>query len=153
MNFNKVIQVIIIWSQFVFSFLTDPPVIATPDQPSITDDGIEYMVGFNDTCINNTIMGMVNFTCVVVSGRRPLTISWQVGDENFTSDGRSMVVTINDTVSKLVIGVDTGASLDLDLNEYRCTAINSDGTDTAVSTLSRCGKFGSRNSYCKILLR
>ena len=126
--------------------------IATPDQPTITDDGVEYMIGFNDTCINNTFMGMVNFTCVVVSGRRPLTISWQVGGKDFTSDGHSMVVTINDTVSKLVIGVDTGASLDLDLNEYRCTAINIDGTDTAVSTLSRCGKFGSRNSYCKILL-
>ena len=80
-------------------------------------------------------MGMVNFTCVVVSGRRPLTISWQVGGEDFTSDSHSMVVTINDTVSKLVIGVDTRASLDLDLNEYRCIANNSDGTDTAVSIL------------------
>ena len=120
--------------------------IATPDQPSITDDGIEYMVGYNNTCINNTFMGMVNFTCVVVSGRRPLTVSWQVGDEDFTSDGHSMVVTINDTVSKLIIGVDTGASLDLDLNDYRCIANNSDGVDTIVSTLSRCGKSGNYNS-------
>ena len=127
--------------------------IATPDQPTITDDGVEYMIGFNDTCINNTFIGMVNFTCVVVSGRRPLTISWQVGDEDFTSDGHSMVVTVNDTVSKLIIGVDTGASLDLDLNEYRCIANNSDGTDTAVSTLSRCGKFDTIDSCssCKFL--
>ena len=127
--------------------------IATPDQPIITDDGVEYMIGFNNTCINSTFMGMVNFTCVIVSGRRPLTISWQVGGEDFTSDGHSMVVTVNDTVSKLVIGVDTGASLDLDLNEYRCTAINSDGTDTAVSTLSRCGKFDTiyRCNGCKLL--
>ena len=128
-------------SQFISSFLADPPVIATPDQPTITDDGVEYMIGFNDTCINNTFRGMVNFTCVVVSGRRPLTISWQVGGEDFTSDSHSMVVAVNDTVSKLVIGVDTGASLDLDLNDYSCTASNSDGTDTAVSVLSRCGKF------------
>ena len=128
-------------------FLTDPPVIATPDQPTVTNDGIEYMIGFNDTCINNTFRGMVNFTCVLVSGRRPLTIGWQVGGEDFTSDGHSMVVTINDTVSKLIIGVDASASLDLDLNDYRCTATNSDGTDTAVSTLTRCGKFGSHNGY------
>ena len=104
------------------------------------------MVGFNDTCIKNTFRGMVNFTCVIVSGRTPLTIGWQVGGENFTSDGHSLVITISDTVSKLIIGVDTGASLDIDLNEYRCIANNSDGNDTAVSTLSRCGKFGSCNS-------
>ena len=105
------------------------------------------MIGFNDTCINNTFRGMVNFTCVLVRGRRPLTIGWQVGGEDFTSVGHSMVVTINDTVSKLIIGVDTSASLDLDLNDYRCTATNSDGTDTAVSILTRCGKFGSQSSY------
>ena len=105
------------------------------------------MIGFNDTCINNTFRGMVNFTCVLVSGRRPLTIGWQVGGEDFMSDGHSMVVTINDTVSKLIIGVDASASLDLDLNDYRCTATNSDGTDTAVSILTRCGKFGSLNIY------
>ena len=105
------------------------------------------MIGFNDTCINNTFRGMVNFTCVVVSGRRPLTIGWQVGGEDFTSDGHSMVVTITDTVSKLIIGVDTSASIDLDLNNYRCTVTNSDGNDTAVSILTRCSKFGSHNSY------
>ena len=127
-------------------YYIDPPVIATPDQPIVTNDGIEYMVGFNNACIKNTFIGMVNFTCVIVSGRTPLTIGWQVDGENFTSDGHSLVVTISDTVSKLIIGIDTGASLDLDLNEYRCIAINSDGTDTAVSTLSRCGKFGSCDS-------
>ena len=137
----------------MFSFLADPPVIATPDQPTITDDGVEYMVGFNDTCINNTFRGMVNFTCVVVSGRTPLTISWQVGGEDFTNDSHSMVVTVNDTVSKLVIGVDTGVSLDLYLNEYRCIANNRYGNNTAVSTLSRCGKFDiiDRCNSCKFL--
>ena len=127
--------------------------IAILDQPTITDDGVEYMVGFNNTCINNTFRGMVNFTCVKVSGRPSITISWQVSGEDFTSDGHSMVVTINDAVSKLVIGVDTGASLDLYLNEYRCIANNSDGTNTAVSTLSRCGKFDTidRCNSCKFL--
>ena len=74
------------------------------------------MIG-NDTCINNTFMGMVNFTCVVVSGRLPITISWQVGGEDFVNDDHSMVISINDTASKLIIGVDTGASVDLDLNK------------------------------------
>ena len=101
------------------------------------------MIGINDSCINNTFRGMVNFTCVVVSGRRPVTISWQVGGTDFVSNDHSMVVTINDTASKLIIGVDTGASLDLDLNDYRCTASNSDGIDTADSTLSRCRKFNN----------
>ena len=131
--------------------LTDPPMIATPDQPPIvTDDGIEYMIGFNDTCINNTFRGMVNFTCVVVSGRTPITISWQVGGVDFVNNSHSLDVHINDTARKLIIGVDTGASLDLDLNNYRCIAINSDGNDTANSTLSRCGKFSSQKNY-KIL--
>ena len=105
------------------------------------------MIRFDDTCINNTFRGMVNITCVVVSGRRPLTIGWKVGGEDFTSDGHSMVVTINDTVSKLIIGTDTSASLDLDLNDYRCTATNNDGNDTGVSILTRCGKFGSHSGY------
>ena len=137
------------WS-YCISSLTDPPVIATPDQPPVvTDNGIEFMIGFNDSCINNTFRGMVNFTCVVVSGRQPVTISWQVGGTDFVSNDHSMVVTINDTASKLIIGVDTGASLDLDLNNYRCTASNSDGTDTADSTLSRCRKFSS-NKNCNV---
>ena len=63
----------------------------------------------------------------MISGRRPLTIGWQVGGEDFTSDGQSTVITISDTVSKLIIGIDTSASLDLDLNDYRCTATNDDG--------------------------
>ena len=118
---------------------SDPPVIATPDQPSVTDSGIEVMIG-NDTCINNTFMGMVNFTCVVVSGMEPITFNWLVGGEDFMNNSHSVVIPINDTASKLIVGVDTGASVDLDLNNYTCIANNADGNDTAVSILSRCGE-------------
>ena len=127
-----------------FSF-SEPPVIATPDKPSVTDSGIEVMIG-NDTCINNTFTGMVNFTCIVVSGMEPITFNWLVGGEDFTNNSHSVVIPINDTASKLIVGVDTGASVDLDLNNYTCIASNSDGNDTAVSTLSQCGKSNSYKS-------
>ena len=94
----------------------------------------------NNTCINETFMGMVNFTCVVVSGMPEVTITWQVGGEEFMNNNHSMVISINNTASQLIVGVDTGASIDLDLNNYTCIASNTDGTDTAVSILSRCGK-------------
>ena len=118
---------------------SEPPVIATPDEPSVTDSGIEVMIG-NDTCINNTFTGMVNFTCIVVSGMEPITFNWLVGGEDFMNNSHSVVIPINDTASKLIVGVDTGASVDLDLNNYTCFASNSDGNDTAVSILSRCGE-------------
>ena len=127
-----------------FSF-SEPPVIATPDEPSVTDSGIEIMIG-NDTCINNTLMGMVNFTCVVVSGMEPITFNWLVGGEDFMNNSHSVVIPINDTASKLIVGVDTGASVDLDLNNYTCFTNNSDGNDAAVSILSRCGKYNSYKS-------
>ena len=143
----------LICRELVCVSLTDPPVIATPDQlPAVTNNAVEFMIGFNDSCINNTFRGMVNFTCVVVSGRQPVTISWQVGGTDFVNNDHSMVVTINDTASKLIIGVDIGASLDLDLNNYRCTASNSDGTDTADSTLSRCSKFSSNKNTKHLVL-
>ena len=125
---------------------SDPPVIATPDQPSVTDSGIEVMIG-NDTCISNTFTGTVNFTCVVVSGMEPITFNWLVGGEYFMSNSHSVVIPINDTASKLIVGVDTGASVDLDLNNYTCIASNADGNDTTVSVLSRCSKSNSYKSY------
>ena len=126
---------------YFISSHTDPPIIAPPDQPPIiTDDGIEVMIGYNDTCINNTFMGTVNFTCVVVSGMEPLTIQWQVNGEDFMNNSHSVVVSINNTASKLIIGVDTGASIEEDVNNnYTCIAENSDGSDSAESILSRCG--------------
>ena len=126
---------------YFYAFFIDPPIIATSNQsPTVTDNGIEVMIG-NNTCINETFMGMVNFTCVVeVSGSPEVTISWQVGSEVFMNNNHSMVISINNTASQLIVGVDTGASLDLDLNNYTCIASNTDGTDTAVSILSRCGK-------------
>ena len=136
----------------VYVSLTDPPIIATPDQPpTVTDNGIEIMIG-NDTCINNTFMGMVNFSCVVVSGRPEVTISWQVGGEEFMNNNHSMVVSVNNNTSKLIVGVDTGASIDLDLNNYTCIANNSNGNDTAVSILSRCGKFSSHKNYIQFTI-
>ena len=120
----------------------DPPVIAPPADkpPNVTDDGIEFMIGSNDTCINNTFMGTVNFTCVVVSGTENVAIRWKVDGEYFMNDNHSMVVSINSTASKLIIGVDTGASVEQDLKNYTCIATNIDGNDTAVSVLERCGK-------------
>ena len=120
---------------------TDPPIIATPNQPpTVTDNGIEVMIG-NNTCIDNAFMGMVNFTCVVVSGRAGITISWLVDGEVLMNNNHSMVISINNTASKLIVGVDTGVSVDRDLNNYTCRASNSDGTDTGVSILSICSKF------------
>ena len=126
---------------YFISSHTDPPIIAPPDQPPIiTDDGIEVMIGYNDTCINNTFMGTVNFTCVVVSGMEPLTIQWQVNGEDFMNNSHSVVVSINNITSKLIVGVDTGASIEEDVNNiYTCIAENSDGSDSAESILSRCG--------------
>lgn len=134
---------------YIISTCTEPPVIAPPDQPPIiTDDGIEVMVGYNDTCINNTFMGTVNFTCVVVSGKLPVTIRWQVNGEDFMNNSHSEVVPINNTISKLIVGVDTGASIEQDVNNnYTCIASNEDGRDSAESILSRCGKFNDYKSY------
>ena len=111
------------------------------------------MIGFNDTCINNTFMGTVNFTCVVVSGKEPVGIRWQVNGEDFMNDGHSEVVSINNTASKLIVGVDTGASIEQDVNNnYTCIANNSDGIDSAESILSRCGKVNSSKNYKNCLL-
>ena len=96
-------------------------------------------------------MGMVNFTCVVVSGMPEVTITWQVGGEEFMNNNHSMVISINNTASQLIVGVDTGASIDLDLNNYTCIANNTDGTDTAVSIFSRCGKLAIGIIYSLIL--
>ena len=104
------------------------------------------MIG-NNTCINNTFTGMVNFTCVVVSGAFPITFNWQVGGEAFMNNSHSMEIRFNNTVSILIVGIDTGASVDRDLNNYTCNASNSDGSDMAVSVLSRCGKSNSYKSY------
>ena len=120
---------------------TDPPIIATSNQPpTVTDNGIEVMIG-NNTCIDNAFIGMVNFTCVVVSGRPGITISWLVGGEVFMNNNHSMVISSNNIASKLIINIDTGASVDQHLNNYTCIANNTDGNDTAVSILSACGKF------------
>ena len=127
-------------------YFSDPPVIATPDQPSVTNSGIEVMIG-NNTCINNTFTGMVNFTCVVVSGAEPITFMWQVGGEAFMNNSHSMEIRFNNTVSILIVGVDTGASVDRDLNNYTCIASNDDGSDMAVSVLSRCGKTNNYKNY------
>ena len=104
------------------------------------------MIG-NNTCISNTFTGMVNFTCVVVSGLMPVTFNWQVGGEAFINNSHSMEIRFNNTVSILIVGVDTGASVDRDLNNYTCIASNDDGSDMAVSVLSRCGKSNSYKSY------
>ena len=129
-----------------FSF-SDPPVIATPDEPSVTDSRIKVMIG-NDTCISNTFTGMVNLTCIIVSGVEPITFNWLVGGEDFMNNSHSVVIPINDTASKLIVGVDTGASVDLDLNNYTCIVRNSDGNDIAVSILSRCGEFIATRTIC-----
>ena len=123
----------------------DPPVIAIPEEPNVSDNGIEVSIESNNTCINNTFMGMVNFTCVVVTGRLPVNIRWLVDGEEFMNDSHSMSVLINSTTSKLIIGVDSSASVEQDLKNYTCIATNSDGSDTAVSVLSRCGKFSCYN--------
>ena len=94
------------------------------------------MIG-NDTCINNTFTGTVNFTCVVVSGMEPITFNWLVGGEDFMNTSHSVVIPINNTASKLILGVDTGAS---DLNNYTCIVSNADGSGMASSILSRCGE-------------
>ena len=140
--------------QLTLSPPLDPPVIALPDKrPIVTDDGIEFMIGSNDTCISNTFMGTVNFTCVVVSGTENVAIRWKVDGEYFMNDNHSMVVSINSTASKLIIGVDTGASVEQDLKNYTCIAINDDGNNTAVSVLERCGEFNSHNDHvCKYLI-
>ena len=137
---------------YVHASPTDPPIIATPSQPpTVTDNGIEVMIG-NDTCIDNAFMGMVNFTCVVVSGRSGITISWLVGGAVFMNNNHSMVIPVNNTASKLIVGVDSGVSIDRDINNYTCVATNSDGNDTAVSILSICGKFSSHKNHMLIIL-
>ena len=136
----------------VAPYFLDPPVIATSDQPSVTDSGIEIMIG-NNTCINSIFTGMVNFTCVVVSGAEPITFMWQVGGEAFINNSHSMEIRFNNTVSILIVGVDTGASVGRDLNNYTCIASNDDGSDMAVSVLSRCGKSYSYKNYTKNILQ
>ena len=98
-------------------------------------------------------MGMVNFTCVAVSSRPEVTIRWQVGGEEFMNNNHSMVISINNNASQLIVGVDTGASIDLDLNNYTCIANNTDGNDTAVSILSRCGKLAIGIIYSLINIK
>ena len=108
--------------------------------PIITDDGLEVTIGYTDTCINNTFMGTVNFTCVVVGGRTPVTIEWLVDGEVFTNDSHSVIISVSETASLLVIGIDNGATVEQDLNYYMCRATNRDGSVTAFSQLSRCGE-------------
>ena len=121
-------------------FATAPPTIPLPLPPIITDDGLEVTVGYNDTCINNTFMGTVNFTCVVVGGRTPVTIEWLVDGEVFTGDSHSVIISVNETASLLVIGIDNGATVEQDLKNYTCQATNRDGNDTSTTPLLRCGE-------------
>ena len=108
--------------------------------PIITDDGLEVTIGYNDTCINNTFMGTVNFTCVVVGGRTPVTIEWLVDGEVFTGDSHSVIISVNETASLLVIGIDNGATIEQDSHYYICQATNRDGSVAVFSQLSRCGE-------------
>jgi len=85
-------------------------------------------------------MGTVNFTCVVVGGRTPVTIQWLVDGEVFTGDSHSAIISVNETASLLVIGIDNGASVEQDLKNYTCQATNRDASTTASSLLSRCGE-------------
>jgi len=121
-------------------FTTAPPVIPPPTLPIPNEDGLEVTIGYNDTCINNTFMGTVNFTCVVVGGRLPVSIQWLVDGEVFTSDSHSVNISINGTASILVIGIDNGASVEQDLKNYTCQVSNRDGSVFVSSLLSRCGK-------------
>ena len=121
-------------------FLIAPPTIQPPTPTITTEDGLEVTVGYNDTCINNTFMGTVNFTCVVVGGRTPVTIQWLVDGEVFTGDSHSVIKSVNETASLLVIGIDNGASVEQDLKYYACQVRNRDGSFAAFTQLSRCGE-------------
>jgi len=105
-----------------------------------TLQNLEVTVGYNDTCINNTFMGTVNFTCVVVGGRTPVTIQWLVNGEVFTGDSHSVVISVNETASVLVIGIDNGVSVEQDLKYYACQVSNSVGNFAAFTQLLRCGE-------------
>ena len=85
-------------------------------------------------------MGTVNFTCVVVGGRTPVTIQWLVDGEVFTGDSHSVIKSVNETASLLVIGIDNGASVEQDLKYYACQVSNSVGSFAAFTQLSRCGE-------------